>query len=130
MVAIDIIIAVDTQGALATGRVVDHAYMVDSHGFVGSWTEGQPSLSTVCEDGDVLTWRAVPVAPTGDVSLVGFDGDMVSSHACNPEQVRGVDAAIWGGRLEARGVFASLPYTLSLSVHGQSMRLGAALKVV
>ena len=59
MAAIDIIIAVDTQGALATGRVVDHAYMVDSHGFLGSWTEGQPSLSTVCEDGDVLTWRAV-----------------------------------------------------------------------
>lgn len=123
------LIVVDTAGALASGSAIDNSYLVDNKGYLGSWNEGTSSLNTVCQDGQVITWSVAPVSPSGQVSITGFSGQMVSGSTCNPQPLNDGSGA-WSGRVEARGQFASFAYTVTLSVGGTAMSLNSNIKVV
>jgi hypothetical protein len=129
MATIFALIVVDTEGALASGSAIDNSYLVDNNGFLGSWNEGTPSLSTVLEDGQIIHWSAAPVSPSGQVAIAGFSGPMVSRSICAPRPDIG-DPQLWAGRVEAQGQFAAFAYTIALSVGGAIMSLNASIKIV
>jgi hypothetical protein len=124
-----ILVVVDTLGALSSGSAMDNSYLVDNNGYLGSWNEGTPQLHTVCQDGQVISWTVVPVSPDGQVTITGFSGQMVDSSVCAPTQQAGSGGQVWSGRVEAKGQFASFPYSLTLSVGGRAMSLDAYIKV-
>jgi hypothetical protein len=123
------LIVIDTDGALASGSATDNAYLVDTNGFLGSWQEGSNSLHTVCQDGQTVKWSVSPVSPSGNVTITGFSGDMVSQDVCAPVAEGPVGDQFWWGRIEAQGQFASFAYTLTLSIDGSAMSLSSFLKV-
>lgn len=129
MKTIDILIVIDSAGALASGSLADNAYLVDSNGFLGSWHEGTAMLSTVAQDGNLIQWCVTAVSVSGDVAITGFAGAMVAQGVCQPAMTDG-DGHPWIGRVEARGQFASFPYVLTVSVGGKPFSLNAAVKVV
>jgi hypothetical protein len=125
---IAVLIVVDTDGALASRSLVNNCYMVDTNGYLGSWVEGTPTLQTVCQDGQELIWSAAPLIPTGDVSIAGFSGAMVTQGICTPE---GADQdQLWAGQVQARGAFSFAPYTLTLNVTGVDLQTSCDLKIV
>lgn len=123
------LVVVDVLGALASGSAMDNSYLVDNNGVLASWNEGTPQLHTVCSDGQVIFWMIVPVSPSGQVTIAGFSGPMVDGGTCVPAQQAGSGGQVWSGRVESRGQFASFPYTLTVSVGGRPMSLGAFIKV-
>ncbi len=122
-----VLIVVDTAGALASGSLVGNCYMVDTNGFVGSWNEGTDQLQTVCQDGQLLAWSAASVSADQQVSITGFSGPMVDQGVCVPTSPLGDGA--FTGRVEARGQFASFPYTATLSLAGAQLGVSCAVKV-
>jgi len=129
MGTVSALIVVDTAGALASGSASDNAYLVDTEHFLGSWGEGSSSLHTLCEDGQVVRWSVAPVSPSGDISIIGFSGDMVSGGVCHPVAEGPPGDQYWFGRVEAQGQFASFAYTVTLSISGRQMSLNSNLKV-
>ena len=123
------LIVIDTDGALASGSAIENAYLVDSQGYLGSWQEGTDTLHTVCQDGETVKWTAVPVSPSGSVTISAFSGDMVAQRICTPVADGPVGDQYWYARVEAQGRFASFAYTLTLSVNGRAMSLNSYLKV-
>jgi hypothetical protein len=126
---IDILIAVDTAGALAAGTLQGYVYLVDTNGYLGSWQEGQSSLDTVCRDGQRLRWSVAAIDPASAVSIALFSGPLVDSRVCVPAQDPLAGGA-WTGMVEARGTYASLGYTVALSLAGARLDFSAFLKVV
>lgn len=129
MGTIDALIVVDTEGALSSGSAVDNSFLVDNNGYLGSWNEGTPTLNTVVQDGQVVNWSVTPVSATGQVSITGFSGQMISTSVCKPAPQVG-NSDVWSGRVESHGQFASFAYTIALSIGGRSMTLNSSIKVV
>lgn len=127
---IDILIAVDVDGALASGSLEANVYLVDTNKYLGSWNQGQSTLQTVCQDGQELTWGVAPVDPATSVSIAGFSGQMVSAKLCQPMTDPLSGSGAWSGLVESQGQFASFPYTATLDLEGQQMSFDAAIKVV
>lgn len=124
------LIVIDTAGALASGSPLGNAFLVDTNGFLGSWGEGTPSLHTICQDGQMVTWAVTPITAGSDVSISGFSGPMVSQGVCAPATNGNAGEEVWSGRVEARGQFAAFPYTVALSVEGTPMTLDSTIKTV
>lgn len=127
---IDILIAVDVAGALAAGSLTGCVYLVDTNGYLGSWNEGTSSLSTACQDGQLVSWSVTPVDAGSAVSIAGFSGDCVDQKICVPAADPFQGAALWNARIESQGSFASVGYQLALEMSGRQMAAPAALKIV
>jgi hypothetical protein len=127
---INILIAVDVVGALAAGTLQGYVYLVDTNKYLGSWQEGQSTLNTVCQDGQLLTWCVTSVDPGNDVEIAGFSGAMVDGRICLPAQDPIAGNTVWNARVESQGAFASYPYSVTLAMSGQSMAFSSFLKVV
>jgi hypothetical protein len=120
---------VDTQGALAAGSLLGNCYMVDTNRYLGSWQEGSEELHTVGEDGQQIVWSAAPVSAEAHLEIVGFSGQMVQEAVCAPRQL-GPGESAWAGRIESRGVYASFPYNVTLSLGGRQMQASCFVKVI
>lgn len=127
---IDILIAVDVIGALAAGTLQGYVYVVDSNKYLGSWQEGQSPLNTVCQDGQLLTWSVVSVDPGNQVAISAFSGQMVDQKSCTPAPDPFAGDGVWNGRVQTQGAYASLPYTVALSMNGSTLTFASYLKVV
>lgn len=127
---ISILIVVDALGAAATGSLRDNVYLVDTNSFIGSWSEGQDDLHTVCQDGQVLNWTATTVSPSNDTTIIGFSGDMVSERICVPSRQGIGGEARWQGRVQSHGQAQQYAYSVQLSVDGEPMTFTPFIKVV
>jgi hypothetical protein len=82
MNTIEILIAVDVDGALFTGDLNNNVYMVDNRGnfslpFFPSTKEGTHELTTSCQIQSRINWRVVPVDPNTKVSIFSFEGEAI-----------------------------------------------------
>jgi threonine dehydrogenase-like Zn-dependent dehydrogenase len=129
MRTIDILVAVDCVGALASGSLKDNAYIVDTNGYEGSWNEGTSQLVTICQDGQRLSWGIQSVNPGNQIDIVSFGGQMVTSNICNPSK-QGIEGAeSWKGQVQTRGSIGQYNYTIQISIDGASMSFDAYIKV-
>ena len=124
---LSVLIVVDTVGALASGSLIDNCYMVDNNRYLGSWKEGSEELHTVCEDGQGIAWDVASISPDTPVAIAGFAGRMTQEGICVPRQLPDNS---WAGQVQSRGVFASFPYTVTLSINQTQLRASCFIKVV
>jgi hypothetical protein len=130
---IDVLVAVDTVGALVAGTLQGYVYLVDTNKYnkyLGSWQEGESSLNTVCQDGQLVRWSVVSVDSGTQVDIAGFSGPLVDQKVCIPAQDPLAQGTVWNGQVEAHGAFESFPYTLAVAMGGRSLAFSAFLKVV
>lgn len=130
MNTIDVLIVVDVISALSSGSLSSNTYLVDSNHFIGSWAEGTSSLTTVCQDGQLVRWAPTSLSATADIRLHGFGGPMVYQGICVPtsQGATGSDSP-WEGQIQARGSVGSYPYTVTVAFEGTDLSFPATLKV-
>ncbi|WP_448563970.1 alpha-pore-forming tripartite toxin MakABE regulator [Thalassotalea ganghwensis] len=126
MKKIEILIVVDSAGALASNNLASNVYMVDSNQWLGSWQEGTCQLHTVTEDGQFIAWSSCAISPDDEVTITGFTGDMVNQSVCKPQSV---DEDAWEGQIQTRGASGRYPYTISLSINGKNMNFSPYMEV-
>jgi hypothetical protein len=125
-----ILIAVDVEGALAAGTLCGNVYLADTNKYLGSWQEGQSTLNTVCQDGQMLTWSAASIDPGDDVAIAGFSGALVESGVCRPKPGAPPDDTAWSGQILSRGQFASFATNIALVCQARQLGFTATVKVV
>ena len=129
MKTIDVLIVVDTEGALASGNLGENVYLIDTNKFFGSGSEGQEELKTACTDGQVINWRVVAVSPSNDVEITDFTGQIKTEEICIPSKQGLEGEYYWAGRVESQGKSASYQYSTVLSLDGRSMTFDPFLVV-
>ncbi len=130
MRTLSILIVIDSIGALATGSLIDNVYLIDTNKYLGSWKEGTDTLHTVCQDGQLITWRVISVSPNNNVDIFEFSGKLVSEKICIPSKLGNADDSFWESRIETQGRFASYSYTITVIIGGRSMSFSPYIKVV
>lgn len=80
MAEIDILMAVDVEGALSSGNLGANIFMVDTTGYAGAGNEGTDELITIASNGDTIKWTVAPIQPSGVVSIQGFSGQAVPTN--------------------------------------------------
>lgn len=130
MKTINILIVIDASGALSSGSLMDNVYLVDTNKYLGSWHQGTNNLHTVCQDGQLLTWKVKAICPDSDVSITRFSGELISEQICNPTEQSSSEDKFWQGRIETRGRFESYQYKITISIDGATMDFSSYVKVV
>jgi hypothetical protein len=129
MKKIEVLVVVDSVGALASGSLVNNVYVVDTNKFLGSWNEGQCDLHTLSQDQQSIRWSVVAISPDSEVAISSFDGDMLTKKVCVPVKTgTGTDVS-WQGQVETQGGFGRFAYILHLSVEGTAMSFSPYLEV-
>ncbi|SNR31465.1 alpha-pore-forming tripartite toxin MakABE regulator [Lutibacter flavus] len=121
MKQIDILMVVDTQGALASNDLTSNIYLIDTNKYVGSGNEGQAELKTACKDGQIINWRVSAINPGNDVEIVSFSGQMITGNFCNPIKQGLSGEEYWEGRIEVQGKAQTIQYNATLSIDGKAM---------
>src|SRR5690606_11873049 len=121
MKQIDVLMVVDTEGALASNDLTSNIYLIDTNKYVGSGNEGQAELKTVCQDGQIINWRVTGVNPGNDVEINAFSGQMISGNFCNPVKQGLPGEEYWEGRIEVQGKAQTVQYNATLSIDGKAM---------
>ncbi|MEO1088240.1 MAG: hypothetical protein AAFY88_28755 [Acidobacteriota bacterium] len=129
MSEIDILMAVDVEGALSSGNLGANIYMVDSTGYAGAGNEGTDELITIAANGDTLKWTVAPIQPSGVVSIAGFSGSAVPTQI-NPVQDP-LSPAVWEAEFKTTaGAGTQYQYTCTLAFeHGKELSFDPFLKV-
>lgn len=129
MQRIQVLIVVDASASLASNKIIDNVYMVDSNKFLGSWNEGQCNLYTVCQDQQNISWRSTGISEDNEVNITQFAGPMVDKRICLPEKMgRSADTA-WEGRVETQQQRGRYRYAITLSIDGRSFVFSPFLDV-
>ena len=118
MKKIEILIVIDSAGALASGNLENNVYMVDTNQWLGSWNEGQCNLHTLCADQQLLCWRVEAISEDSEVSIADFNGTMIQDRVCVPRQA---GDGSWEGRVETQGGFGRYSYTATLAIDGNQL---------
>lgn len=121
MKQIDVLMVVDTEGALASNDLTANIYLIDTNKYVGSGSEGQAELKTACKDGQIINWRVTGVNPGNDVEITGFSGQMISGNFVNPVKQGLSGEEYWEGRVEVQGKAQTIQYNATLSIDGKAM---------
>jgi hypothetical protein len=129
MKAIDILIAVDTASALASGNLSNNVYLIDTNKYIGSWNEGQAELHTVCQDAQIVSWRVEPIDTQNEVAISQFTGQMIDGKICVPVKQGIPGAEQWEGRIETQGATGRYQYSVVLVIDGKSMTFDPFLDV-
>lgn len=125
---IDVLIVVDVEGALA-GALQDNVYLVDTNKYVGSGNEGQVELKTACSEGQTITWNVTPIAPTSNVVITQFTGQMIDDKICVPQSYNSPDGPYWSGIVEAQGATGQQQYSIVLTMDGKAMSFDPYLEI-
>ncbi len=126
MKKIEILIVVDSAGALSSNNLASNVYMVDSNQWLGSWQEGTCQLHTVVEDGQLITWSSCTISPDDEVDITDFSGDMINQAICKPKTIGDNE---WEGQIQTRGNSSRYSYVISLSVNGKKMSFSPYMEV-
>lgn len=126
---VDILIAVDTDGALSSGNLQNNVYLVDTTKYLGSWKEGQCELETSCYDLQTLNWRVVPINGITAVEISSFTGQMIRERVCVPEKAGKGESEHWEGVVQNRGDEGRYQYACVLSIHGTLMTFDPFINV-
>lgn len=130
MRTINILVIVDSEGAIASGSLKENTYIVDTNGYEGSWNEGTSRLVTVCQDGQELSWSITSINPGNQAELVGFSGQLITSNIAKPQKQGIGGAEIWLARVQTHGDIGEYQYQINLSLDGKNMSFDAYIKVV
>lgn len=130
MGAVDILIVVDSDGALTSESLQDNVYLVDTTKYLGSWSEGQCELETSCYDLQTINWRVVPINGVSQVEISSFTGQMIDERVCVPERTGKGDNAFWQGVVQNRGQAGRYQYSCVLSFHGKPMTFDPWINVM
>jgi len=126
---VDVLVVVDTVGALASGDLQSNVYLVDTNKYIGSWNEGNCELETVCHDTQVLKWRVASVTPNIHVTITYFSGNMIDTKVCVPKKV-GIEKDIcWEGTVETSGHLNCYQYTITISIDGTQLSFDPFINV-
>lgn len=126
---VDVLIVVDTLGALSSGDLGANVYLIDTNKYVGSGNEGQKELRTACKDGQIIKWRVSPVSPDNNAEINEFKGQIITENICNPVK-QGIEGDVyWEGRVETHGKSATYQYTVQLTIDGRAMNFDPFLVV-
>lgn len=120
---VNVLVAVDVEGALSTGDLGANVYMVDTNKYAGSGSEGTSELKTVLNIGDTIAWSVAPIDPGTNATIQGFSGTAVTDGVINPVQDP-LSAQSYLSKFQPAGGTASgtsFQYTLSLSFEGKVM---------
>jgi hypothetical protein len=121
MKQIDVLIIVDTLGAVTSGNLGQNTYMVDTNKHFGSGNEGQDELKTACENGQIINWRITSVSPSNDIEITGFTGQMVKSRICLPEKQGIGEDVYWAAEVQTQGQTGTWQYSVNVTINGKSM---------
>jgi hypothetical protein len=127
---INVVIVVDTEGALSSGSLEANVYMVDTNKYIGSWQQGQSDLHTVCQDGQTVKWWAEALNSGESLDIKEFGGQIVSTKICIPKEDPYSGNGAWDGQVETKGSIGSYIYSVTLDLDSKSMTFNAHLKVV
>lgn len=123
MATVNVLVAVDVEGALSSGNLGANVYMVDTNKYAGSGAEGTDELQTKLNIGDTIVWSVAPIDPGTNADISGFAGTAVSDKYINPVQDP-LSAQAYESKFQPPGGTASgtsFQYTLSLSFEGKVM---------
>lgn len=123
MSSVNVLVAVDVEGALTSGNLGQNVYMVDTNKYAGSGAEGTSELQTKLSIGDIVTWTVAPIDPGTNVSISSFSGTAVSDGYINPVQDP-LSAKAFESKFQPPGGSASgtsYQYTMTLSFEGKNM---------
>lgn len=81
---VDVLLAVDVEGALASKNLYSNIYLMDTSKFFSSYQEGQPELVTILGIGNTIVWSVVPIDPGTNVVIQNFRGQAVKDNVINP----------------------------------------------
>lgn len=131
MATVNVLCAVDVEGALSSNNLGANVYMVDTNKYAGSGAEGTNELKTELNIGDTIVWTVAPIDPGTSVEIQGFSGAAVSERYINPVQ-NPLSPKSFESRFEPPGGTASgasFQYTMSLSLEGDVMTFDPFLAV-
>lgn len=129
MATVNVLVAVDVEGALASGDLGGNAYMVDTNKYAGSGPEGTSNLQTHLAIGDIIVWSVVSVDPGNNVEFKGFLGKPVNEKLIDPVPMP-LSPASFESKFQPPGGTASgtkFQYTISLSFEGKVMNFAPFL---
>lgn len=131
MKEINILIVVDTEGALASGNLGGNVYLIDTNKFFGSYNIGQEELVTACMDGQIIIWSVTPVNPGNDAQISGFTGTMIDDKVCVPAKgtLPGTGAVVWSARVQSQGATGKYQYSCDLTFDGKTMTFDPYINV-
>ncbi|NQV26838.1 MAG: hypothetical protein HQ518_21010 [Rhodopirellula sp.] len=131
MASVNVLVAVDVEGALTSGNLEANTYMVDTNKYAGSGFEGTAELMTTLGTGDVIIWSVAPIDPGTNIKITGFSGQAVTDNYINPVPDP-LSAGVWESRFQppgGAGSGATYQYTLSFSLEGKAMTFDPFLVV-
>jgi hypothetical protein len=126
MNTINVLIVVDVEGALSDQQHFGekYVYLVDTTGYVsGNNGQGTSELTTTCHDTQKIIWNVVSIAPSDDVSIDSFTGQMITDRACIPIRENDGSNYYWQGTVETQGTAASYQYSVVLSFNNGNTKL-------
>lgn len=131
MATVDVLIAVDVEGALSSGNLGANTYMVDTNKYMGSGNEGTDELKTTLVIGDTIVWTVAPIDPGTSVAINSFSGTAVSDKYINPVQDP-LAPTSWESKFQPPGGTPSgttYQYTMTLAFEGKNMTFDPFLVV-
>ncbi len=125
---VDILLAVDVEGALAHNDLGSYIFMVDTTGYAAKG-EGTNELITVAKNGTVLKWAVTPIQPEGVVSFPAknaFSGQAVPTNI-DPVEFQGIYEAEFKS-VDKSGTKYQYTCTLEFE-HGKTLTFDPYLQV-
>jgi hypothetical protein len=123
MATVNVLIAVDVEGALTSNNLGENVFMVDTNKYAGSGAEGTSELQTKLNIGDIIVWSVAPIDPGTNVEISSFSGTAVTDTYIHPVQSP-LSAQSFESLFQPPGGTAagkSFQYTASLSFEGKVM---------
>ena len=111
MSTVNVLVTVNVIQAIQSKSLQGAICLIDTNGYLGSFNEATPELTTVCNNADTIVWSVVPLDPNEKVSIVGFTGAAVPS-MIKPVQTGQFGGTVWSGRVEMAG--NNVQYTMTL----------------
>lgn len=116
-----ILCLVDVVGALASGSLQDHVYLMDDNTPPDAPRHATGTLATRVRAGDLLIWLDLQVDVETDTCLLAVWGMPPDICVPSPVVLEGTDVTYWQGTV-LRDFTGSIPYWIDVSVEGVPMR--------
>lgn len=127
--AVNVLLVVDVEAALAGEDLSNALYVMDTHHTMVSYCEGGPELTTALVDGDSIVWTVTPIVPGTSVVITSFSGAAVTEQIIRPDgrTQRSFISPFKPSSDDAMGT--TYPYDVELGFEGKTMSFPALLKI-
>lgn len=100
---IDLLLVADTSAILAAQCTTSNMYVVSTQGL---------NVQISCTNGQPMIWNIAPIAPSGNVKIVSFSGEMVDDKICVPRK----KGNYWEGVIQEHSKKGTIDYSVNLLV--------------